>query len=192
VTEVTQPAAIPTQRPRIPIIALVVLILLWMAPPVVARVLLGSWDEAGKLGDSFGPATSLFSGIALIGVAYTAWKQHTDATLTEMRNTQQQALATSQIYQLALATHLQSTRAIIAEHRLAITQLNPAITEVPVAETQLHALIDSIRVTAASNPALRKNQDELIERLSELITLQQELKEIRNKLRSNNGEAKAS
>lgn len=159
-------------------------ILLWFSPPLLARHLLGNWEEAGKFGDSFGVVTSLFSGLALLGVVYTIWQQRIDSLTAEHSRIREQEFANRQLYQLALSVQLQSARALIAEHRRAITLLNPAIGEVPAAPSQLAQLKASIARDATSNASLRKHEPEIIERLTELEELQKEIGEIRLQIRN--------
>lgn len=182
----TETKAYRSKKP--PAWSIIAVVAAWLLLPLLSKWSLGSWDEAGKLGDSFGLATSLFSGLAFLGVIYTIWQQRSDADAAEDRRLREQASANQQIYQLALSTRLQSARALISEHRRAITQLNPAIGDVPVAATQLEALIQSISVDSQLNASVRKHKPELLERLQELIELQSEISRIRLKIREVNAQ----
>jgi CHASE3 domain sensor protein len=154
----------------------------WLAPPVLSRVLLHTWRAAGELGDAFGLSTSLFSGLAFLGVVYSLWQQRLDAVAAEDRRQREQATALDQIHQLALATQLQSTRALIIDNRRAIEQLNPAIDDVPVSPQRLTQLIAETTKEAQSNASLRKNANEIVARLEELVELQQDLARVRKRL----------
>lgn len=158
------------------------LLLLWVAPPTISRIVTGSWASAGTVGDAFGPTSSLFSGLALLGVILTLQGQYRDSerrdrqTLVDRRAMQEQTL------QAALATQLQSARALISEHRKALVELNPAISEVPTAPSLLKRLREEIERDAKTKVVTPATADLLRYHIDELLALQSEISMIRNRL----------
>lgn len=160
-----------------------VILFFWLTPMLLVRSFAKNWEESGQIGDSFGMVTSLFSGMALIGVIYTVWSQRRDVERSEAAMREQQRYANEQLLQLALSTQLQSARALITEHRKAIAELNPAGGVVPTAPSLLQDLRNQILTDANANPNLRRRKSELLARLDELEALQIEITEIRRRIR---------
>lgn len=62
-------------------IVIAIVFLIWLSTILGVMHFLGSWSVRGQFGDSFGAATSLFTGLAFAGVIYTIYLQQKDLTL---------------------------------------------------------------------------------------------------------------
>lgn len=146
------------------------------------RYATGDWQVAAHIGDSFAPATALFTGIALLGAIYTLWHQYHDAVERQAQIQNQLKASNEQILQLSLSTQLATVRAIIAEHRKAILELNPTLRAVPSAPLLLHDLRESILRDLSLSLISQPIAAEILARLDELLALQAEIYKIRTKL----------
>lgn len=158
------------------------LLTIWLGPPVVARCWTGSWDSAGHVGDAFSIANSLISSLALVGVILTLLHQHSESKRRDAESLQEQGALKAQILQLTLSTRLQVCRALITEHRQAIAELNPSIPSVPTATKLLHQLRERVERESAANAATRRNAQEVVALINELLALQDEILQIRASL----------
>jgi len=161
---------------------IVLLNALWLLPPFFARIIGGSWKSAADIGQAFGGASSLFSGLALLGVLYTLVAQRQEAGVREQQLRREQTMAHAQLLQLSLSTQLQSARTLIADHRKALVELSPAIADVPTSPSLLRDLRAQIDRDAVTNGVLRKRAPELLQRIDELIELHDEIASIRSRL----------
>lgn len=153
--------------------------LFWVIPPLVARCVTGSWQSAGTVGDAFGIANSLFSGIALLGVVANMQSSRLEAEERERRYSAEQAALREQTIQLAVATRLESTRALLATHRAALQDLNPAIRIVPSSPILLGQLRESIKRDLSAKIIQEQPANEMLEHVDEIEHLQSEVHTMR-------------
>jgi hypothetical protein len=163
-------------------LSVIVIIFLWLMPPLLTYYFTRDWTVAGHIGEAFGGASSLFSGITLIGILYTIWSERKDAQQHDAQISIEQKVAVDQIIQLSLATQLQSCRAMLGEHRRSIRDLNPSIDEVPVAPTLLRELQEKIRNERPSAALHKRRNEEIIHLIDELLVLQESVSSIHDKM----------
>lgn len=163
--------------PRAFRIILVALIVVWAGLPL-ALVLIKGATTAGVLGDSFNIATSLFSGLALLGIIYTINEQHIEMVDQRRAAEETQAIARKELQQLSDSSRISLIQVLLTEHRQALKLI------VPGNDTEMSGFhLDRLRKKIIDNPAIARDYDAAIEVLDEMVSLRSELSEIRHRSR---------
>lgn len=161
--------------PRAFRILLIVLIVAWAGLPL-ALILLKGAATAGVLGDSFNIATSLFSGLALLGIIYTINEQRIEMVDQRRAAKDAQTIARKELQQLSDSCRISLIQVLLAEHRQALKLVVPGSD----AETSGFHL-DRLRKRIVDNPSIARDYDAAIEMLDEMASLRSELSEIRHR-----------
>ncbi len=118
----------------------VAVVLLWLATPFAVSIVLGSWEQRGQVGDTFGVVNALFSGLAFAGLIYTIHLQRHELSLqrreleltrielnrtAEAQEASERAL-TKQAAALEVAAKLNALSSVIQHYPTLIAQLPSA------------------------------------------------------------------
>ena len=154
---------------------LLALIVIWAGFPLTVVLIEGA-TIAGVLGDSFNIATSLFSGLALLGIIYTINEQRIEMSDQRRATKEAQTIARKELQQLSDSSRITLIQVLLTEHRQSLKIIVPGID----AETSGFHLA-RLKQRIVDNPSIARDYDAAIEMLDEMISLRSELIEIRRR-----------
>jgi len=108
----------------VPVLAAVLVLVLWLSTLLVGYALFPSWTERGQFGDLFGSVNALFSGLAFAGLIYAILLQRHELALqrTELKLQRQEMAASRAELAAQVAAQNALSRATIGQIRVAAEQ----------------------------------------------------------------------
>lgn len=136
----------------------IVCFLLWVALGAVVYLRFSTWDDRGKVGDMFGAANALFSGLALAGVVLALLLQREqlalqhqeslsnreglESTIRSQQNSE--ALLSAQVAAISQAAQLTSVNTLINLYQQKLRAARDPLTRDPAREAEYGQRIENL------------------------------------------------
>ena len=159
-----------------------IITIIWIAPTLLIYLTSSSWQNAAEIGEAFGAASALFSGLTLLSLIYTLRLGNLESAQRQKQVSQAQETATFHLLQISLATQLQTYTALIAEYRRSIVELSPEINDVPTAPSLLAELRHRVQHEPVANAGMKRRNMEVLNLIDELSLLQNGLRGVHESL----------